>query len=220
MTSGACRLECVPMGTGGHWDELEQSPMLRSCLDSLLGQGCWEMPLNSPPSDGGSFIRHWYSPVVFPELVHAVDDAKPSIPIAEETVTDPVGQSEGGAGGGFRRALLESWKGEIAINGPLEKGMVSTRWQPVNRRRFCSKGWHIDIGPGFEMDDVRTLKGDPRQGVVLLLLLSDWHPVPSSPRLLSPRPPSSPLSLFSPLSQCVLICPSLCTSLSPPSLHP
>ena len=199
VTVGACRLECVPMGTGSHWDELERSPMLRSALDSLLGQDCWEMPLNAPPPDGGGFIRHWYSPVVFPELVQTVDDAKAEITTTGEKSDDVHGHCQGDTASGFRRALLESWKGEIAVNGPLRTGMASFRWQPVNRRRFCSKGWHIDIGPGFEMDDVRTLKGDPRQGVVLLLLLSDWHPVPHP--ALSSSPMCFSFSCLNPNSQ-------------------
>ena len=51
-------------------------------------------------------------------------------------------------------------------------------WQPVNRRRVRGKGWHLDWGPGFdtEGDGRRTLDGHPFQGVIVLLLLSDWAP--------------------------------------------
>jgi len=34
-------------------------------------------------------------------------------------------------------------------------------------------GWHLDVGPGFGNGEVRTAGGDPRQGVILLVLLSD-----------------------------------------------
>ena len=47
------------------------------------------------------------------------------------------------------------------------------RWQPVSRRRFRGKGWHIDVGPGFPNDGLRYAAGHPFQCVVLLLLLSD-----------------------------------------------
>lgn len=46
----------------------------------------------------------------------------------------------------------------------------------MNRRRVCGKGWHIDIGPGFDLSWHRTLEGHAFQGVVLLVLLSDWAP--------------------------------------------
>lgn len=51
----------------------------------------------------------------------------------------------------------------------------SNSWHPVNRRRVLGKGWHVDIGPGFCTDKCRTLTGDPKQGVVVLVLLSDWN---------------------------------------------
>eukprot|EP00937_MAST-01D_sp_MAST-1D-sp2_P001653 g1653.t1 len=55
---------------------------------------------------------------------------------------------------------------------------AAMHWQPVNRRRVRGKGWHIDWGPGFEKvgRGVRTLAGHPYQGVIVLLMLSDWVP--------------------------------------------
>eukprot|EP01094_Clydonella_sp_ATCC50884_P004022 TRINITY_DN13106_c0_g1_i1.p1 TRINITY_DN13106_c0_g1~~TRINITY_DN13106_c0_g1_i1.p1 ORF type:complete len:415 (-),score=43.10 TRINITY_DN13106_c0_g1_i1:66-1124(-) len=53
---------------------------------------------------------------------------------------------------------------------------ADAHWQPVSRRRVRGKGWHIDAGPGFEGHELRTLEGDPRQGLVLLFLLSDCAP--------------------------------------------
>ena len=49
-------------------------------------------------------------------------------------------------------------------------------WEPVNRRRVRGKGWHVDIGPGFDTDWRRRLAGHPYQGAVVLVLLSDWAP--------------------------------------------
>ena len=46
----------------------------------------------------------------------------------------------------------------------------------MSRRRFRGKGWHIDIGPGFPTDNKRTSAGHRYQGLVVLLLLSDWLP--------------------------------------------
>ena len=34
-------------------------------------------------------------------------------------------------------------------------------------------GWHLDVGPGFSNEEVRLPAGDPRQGIVILVLLSD-----------------------------------------------
>ena len=53
---------------------------------------------------------------------------------------------------------------------------TTPRWEPVNRRRVRGKGWHVDIGPGFDTDWRRKLAGHPCQGAVALVLLSDWAP--------------------------------------------
>ena len=47
-------------------------------------------------------------------------------------------------------------------------------WRPVNRRRCLDRGFHVDPGPGFPMDGLRTLEGDRAQGAVVLVVLSDW----------------------------------------------
>lgn len=47
------------------------------------------------------------------------------------------------------------------------------RWRAVNRRRVRDKGWHVDIGPGFDTDWTRTIAGHRYQGCVVLVLLSD-----------------------------------------------
>jgi len=46
---------------------------------------------------------------------------------------------------------------------------------PVNRRRVLGKGWHVDIGPGFDAEAQRRATGHPMQGLILLVLLSDSH---------------------------------------------
>lgn len=50
---------------------------------------------------------------------------------------------------------------------------AARRWRAVNRRRVRDKGWHVDIGPGFDTDWNRTVAGHPYQGCVVLVLLSD-----------------------------------------------
>ena len=47
-------------------------------------------------------------------------------------------------------------------------------WRPVNRRRCLDRGFHVDPGPGFPMEGMRTLEGDRAQGAVVLVVLSDW----------------------------------------------
>jgi hypothetical protein len=59
-----------------------------------------------------------------------------------------------------RLAELMSWKEERRTFGQGPSCRVPpSRWQPVNRRRFRGKGWHIDIGPGFQGGWTRTLAG-------------------------------------------------------------
>ena len=73
--------------------------------------------------------------------------------------------------------LLESWKDEIA-RAPFTQEDIDapSRWQPVSRRRYRGKGWHVDIGPGFSTEQKRTTKGHSYQGLIVLILLSDWLP--------------------------------------------
>ena len=47
------------------------------------------------------------------------------------------------------------------------------QWTPINRRGAAWRGWHVDIGPGFDVSRVRTSKGHPYQGCVVLLLCTD-----------------------------------------------
>lgn len=44
-------------------------------------------------------------------------------------------------------------------------------WEAVNRRRVRGKGWHVDIGPGFNTDWARTMHGHRLQGLVILVLV-------------------------------------------------
>ncbi len=72
-------IEAVPTrGSGGAgccsaseaWQTLIASPALVSALDCLLGEDCWELPLNEPYQGGvigNDYVRHWYAPVMFPE---------------------------------------------------------------------------------------------------------------------------------------------------------
>ena len=64
----------------------------------------------------------------------------------------------------------------VAGSDATEPSPATPRWEPVNRRRVRGKGWHVDIGPGFDTDWRRKLAGHPCQGAVALVLLSDWAP--------------------------------------------
>jgi hypothetical protein len=123
------------------------------------------------------YTRHWYAPVVFPE-VHPADLQRGGVhPAPRRPAAGGGGAESGGGGDGTRAALLCSWKEEARLHGGAPRPEdAARRWQPVNRRRFCSKGYHIDLGPGVCGRDARTLRGDPRQGAVLLVLLSDVRP--------------------------------------------
>mmetsp|Transcript_64713 Transcript_64713/g.204312 ORF Transcript_64713/g.204312 Transcript_64713/m.204312 type:complete len:372 (-) Transcript_64713:19-1134(-) len=52
----------------------------------------------------------------------------------------------------------------------------SSLWTAINRRRSPHRGWHLDAGPGLSTSHHRTAAGHPYQGLVLLVLLSDWPP--------------------------------------------
>mmetsp|Transcript_6472 Transcript_6472/g.15995 ORF Transcript_6472/g.15995 Transcript_6472/m.15995 type:complete len:205 (-) Transcript_6472:120-734(-) len=76
-----------------------------------------------------------------------------------------------------RPITLCSWKEELAALGAWtdEALDAATRWQPVSRRRIRGKGWHIDIGPGCPTTGMRRTAGHALQGMVLIVLLSDWE---------------------------------------------
>ena len=163
-------VECAPFPVAGasHWHSLRSSPALAQALDSIVGKGCWEMPFNGEPTERhpGWTVdhepRHWYFPIVFPEHEY---------PPAAHSATSEAGRASPDA---RRRILLHSWRDELAV-APFtaEAQDARGRWQPVSRRRFRGKGWHIDVGPGFPNDGLRYAAGHPFQCVVLLLLLSD-----------------------------------------------
>lgn len=116
-------VEVTPPGDTVAWASAVASPPLVAALDALLGADCWELPANGPAPPGGGrvHVRHWYAPVVFPEVDPSVGS-----------------------------------------------------WTPINRRCQRWRGWHVDIGPGFETDELRTSAGHAFQGCVVLLLGSDW----------------------------------------------
>eukprot|EP00038_Savillea_parva_P015529 m.220690 g.220690 ORF g.220690 m.220690 type:complete len:430 (-) comp31318_c0_seq1:103-1392(-) len=179
-------VECAPLGQGAHWKALSTSPRLVHALDTLLGHGAWEIETNTRDSP----IRFFYAPVVFPEA-SANDrcDTKPHHrKQGDVNRTAPSGSGQDACGTvtpsphadappppAPRLVELMSWREERKTfgAGPAQR-VPPQRWQPVNRRRFRGKGWHIDVGPGFDGSAVRSLQGHPFQGVVLLLVLSDW----------------------------------------------
>ena len=76
-------VEVTPPGEAPHWQQLTSSPQLKAALDALLGQGCWELPVNSAaPATGGRVpVRHWYAPVTFPDDPHT--SSEPVLPALE-----------------------------------------------------------------------------------------------------------------------------------------
>jgi hypothetical protein len=140
---------------------------LAEALNDLFGEKSWEIRMNgdeeldrkgsSKPSS--SSPRYWYCPIALPEDLPAVDDA--SLPSTALECSGP------------RRAFF-CHVADQEFRQSISQPQFS--WQPINRRRFLSKGWHIDVSPGFMNDAQRSTQGDIRQGVVLLILLSDCSP--------------------------------------------
>ena len=164
--SGRARrvIELEPAGEGPHWDALSLSPPLHVALDDCLGLDCWDLPLNllggvdGRRMEGG--VRHWYAPVVFPEHTNVKYDPNIVSTSSCTARTCP-----------FKPCVLAP-----PTPTPTPTTSAATSWAPVSRRRFLGAGWHIDSGPGFCNDEVRLPIGDTRQGVIVLLLLSDWLP--------------------------------------------
>ena len=160
-------VELTPRGDGEHWRLLQQAPMLRAALDDIVGRDCWDLPINAPSGDPFT-VRDWYFPVTFPEdPERPLGDAAPSTAANFDMDRNST----------RRPVHLRSWREEHAeVNagraGALGAGEV---WQPVSRRRFRGKGWHLDVGPGFPMDGLRSATGHPCQCIILLLVLSDWE---------------------------------------------
>ena len=155
-TRGRRRIvETAPLGEGEHWERLRAGGRMRGFLDNALGADAWEIRSNSAESS----TRFFYAPVVFPEA-----------PCAESRAACATSAAAHKSDGAVVELL--SWKEDFALHGAPPPPRC---WQPVNRRRVRGKGWHIDTGPGVPPTSARTLKGDPRQGLVALLVLSDWE---------------------------------------------
>ena len=160
-TKGQRRVvECAPDGVGDHWAALRGAKALTAALDELLGEGAWVLPVNESRADrpDAPRVRHWYFPVVFPE--HRYEEEKGNA--AAPPKPPPL-----------RPVLLESVKDERRRNPRPAMSSMAHAWQPVSRRRVRGKGWHIDAGPGFPNEGLRTVRGHAFQGCVVLLLLSD-----------------------------------------------
>jgi hypothetical protein len=167
-------VECAPAGVGAHWEKLKSASKFCDALDEIVGPSCWELPFNKLQSNDNDDesakvppVRHWYFPITFPETFYNNNSAT----LRPTGETDQVPSHP-------HLALLRSNREELQIDGPFTNEEVDapTRWQPVSRRRVRGKGWHLDSGPGFGNDDVRTSIGHPYQCVVVLLLLSDCLP--------------------------------------------
>jgi hypothetical protein len=149
--------ELAPQGRGhSHWESLQHVPALAAVLNELLGAGHWRLPLNAAGSS-----RHWYCPVSFPE--------RPLFPV-KPCQCPSVSTS------GDHRATRPC-PFHAALDGRDEPpASPCALWAPVSRRRWVGRGWHLDVGPEFGNHEVRTLAGDYRQGLVVLILLSDSAP--------------------------------------------
>ena len=141
-------VECAPAGVGEHWHALHRG--LTPFLNQLMGEHCWQLPFNTGKA---CQIRHVYCPITFPEHTYSCSAATKTSSTVPKCV-------DGCNCVTSRPVRFESWKDEVrrtpftseALDAPL-------RWQPVSRRRFRGKGWHIDIGPGFSTDAKRRFKG-------------------------------------------------------------
>jgi len=148
---------------------------LSEALDSLFSGRNWTIPLNgdneTEQSPSSSTPRYWYCPIALPEFLPDKN------PVTENQALDPIVSTLDVECPGPRKALLchvldEDFQSSQSTG--LSRQQFS--WQPINRRRFLSKGYHVDVGPGFKNDGLRTVRGDIRQGVVMLILLSDCDP--------------------------------------------
>ena len=166
----------APVRCASHWEALRRSPALVHALDRIVGLGCWEMPFNGESTEGhpgwkaGHDPRHWYFPIVFPEHEYPTQNTS----FANRSGCGDTSHEEADKKNVLRKIELHSWRDELS-EGPFTSEALDapSRWQPVSRRRFRGKGWHIDVGPGFPNDGIRHEYGHPFQCVVLLLLLTD-----------------------------------------------
>ena len=161
-------------GRRGRLGAPRASPAAGGALDELFGAEALEMPSRAAPSrhrSRGCRLKRGRAAAADARRVFGTGTFQrrfqgPQPPRAR-------GGDDGDAtpaGAPRRPVLLESLKEERKRVG---QPPPHTGWQPVSRRRVRGKGWHIDAGPGFTADMVRTVRGHPFQGAVLLLLLSD-----------------------------------------------
>ena len=115
----------------------------------------------TPPGEGD----HWRRLVSSPPLVSALD-ALLGVGNWELPVNCPAPEDGG-------RVAIRHWYAPVVFPD-APGGGGETDWAPVNRRGERWRGWHVDIGPGFDTDAARTSEGHPAQGVVVLLLGGDW----------------------------------------------
>lgn len=154
---GARRVvECAPAGVGEHWKGLRRG--LTPILNQLMGENCWEMPFNT--GEPGQ-IRHVYFPITFPEHIYSGGKAGTgNAARSASSKSKAPNHVDGYSCTSSRPVRLESWKDEVRRTPFTSESLdAPLRWQPVSRRRFRGKGWHIDIGPGFSTDAKRRFSG-------------------------------------------------------------
>ena len=174
-----------------------------AALDAIMGAGDWELPFNPRdiPADKTFSVRHWYAPIVFPEHhpeEYDEDDATAALRRDAKTWGDidegmwtadeddrvvsafkkhgPKWGAISSLAQGKTKAQVRVRLAKLLLPGAARKIDcidATSSWRAVNRRRVPDKGWHVDIGPGFDTDWKRDVAGHRFQGCVLLVLLSD-----------------------------------------------
>mmetsp|Transcript_70251 Transcript_70251/g.187094 ORF Transcript_70251/g.187094 Transcript_70251/m.187094 type:complete len:379 (-) Transcript_70251:110-1246(-) len=191
-TGGRRRVvETAPVGTVGeklapHWEAILTCSPLAVALDSILGKENWYIPVNVDPHGtrkdmleseglGTPGVRHWYVPVSFPENIRSSKTGgQPSAKRHRVDEPNSVRPAPHEAGNTLRPVRLATWKDDLELPWTGDEAAdARSFWQPVSRRRIRGKGWHLDLGPGFDGSQKRSLGGHCFQGVVMLILLSD-----------------------------------------------
>ena len=129
----------------------------------------------TPPGGGA----HWEQLVSSPKLIEALDAI-----LGKGAWELPVNGPAPVDGG---RVEVRHWYAPIAFPSEAAASAAAAStpaaaastpaaaaWTPINRRGVLWRGFHLDIGPGFDTDELRTLAGHPFQGCVILLLGSEW----------------------------------------------
>ena len=100
----------------------------------------------TPPGGGA----HWDQLVASPKLVAALDA------ILGSGAWELPANGPAPAGGG--RVEVRHWYAPVAFPSDAadDSTPAAAAWTPINRRGVLWRGFHIDIGPGFDTDEMRS----------------------------------------------------------------